>query len=40
MLGFEQPDSMLELVNFKYSGFGMAIILTSEVSGSEVSRTW
>lgn len=37
---FQQPDSVLELVNFKCGTFGVAIILTSEVPGTEVSRTW
>lgn len=40
MLGFQQPDSVLELVNFKCGAFGVAVILTSEVPGTEVSRTW
>lgn len=40
MLGFQRPESRFELVNFKCSAFDMAITLTSEVPGTEVSRTW
>lgn len=39
MLGFQQPERGLEIVNFKCSTFGGAIVLTSEVAGTEGWRT-
>lgn len=39
MLGFQQPERWLEIVNFKCSAFGGAIVLTSEVASTEGWRT-
>lgn len=38
-LGFQQPERGLAIVNFKRGAFGRAIILTSEVAGTEGWRT-